>query len=241
MIVIPAIDLKNGLCVRLLQGKQEDATVYSDDPAATAQKWQICGAELLHIVDLDGAFSGNQRNITSIMRIREAVPLVLEVGGGIRDLERIDYLMNRGIDRVILGTVAIENPGLVKEAAQKYPGRVLVGIDAKQGIVAVRGWVEVTQVRATDLARTMQECGAAGVIYTDISRDGMLSGPNIQATREMVETLDIPVIASGGISSIDDIKRLLEIERLWGAITGKAIYSGTLDLREAIQMVKREE
>jgi phosphoribosylformimino-5-aminoimidazole carboxamide ribotide isomerase len=236
MIVIPAIDLKDGLCVRLLQGKKEDSTVYSDDLAATARRWESCGARLLHVVDLDGAFTGNQKNFDGICKIREAVKIDIEVGGGIRDIEKIDTLISAGINRVILGTVAIKNPELVKEACKKYSGRVLVGIDAKNGMAAVKGWVEVTRVKAKELALKMQDYGAAGIIYTDISKDGMLTGPNIETTREMVESLDIPVIASGGISSINDIKILMTIKGLWGAITGKAIYSGAIDLREAIKL-----
>lgn len=237
MIVIPAIDLKDGLCVRLLQGRKEDATVYSADPAATALKWESCGARLLHVVDLDGAFTGSQSNIESIRKIRAAVKMDIEVGGGIRDLGRIDQLIALGINRVILGTVAVEKPELARQACRKYPGSVLVGIDAKDGYVAVNGWVEMTGVKAGNLALTMQDNGAAGVIYTDISKDGMMTGPNVEATREMVGMLDIPVIASGGISSLDDIKKLLQVENLWGAITGKALYSGSLDLREAIETV----
>jgi phosphoribosylformimino-5-aminoimidazole carboxamide ribotide isomerase len=238
MIVIPAIDLKDGLCVRLLQGKKEDATVYSDDPASTARRWESCGARLLHVVDLDGAFTGNQKNFEGICKIREAVKMDIEVGGGIRDMERIDLLISIGINKIILGTIAIEKPELVKEACKKYPGRVLVGIDAKNGMVAVKGWVEVTSVNAKELALKMQDYGAAGIIYTDISKDGMMIGPNIETTREMVEFLYIPVIASGGISSINDIKNLMTIKGLWGAITGKAIYSGAINLREAIKLTK---
>lgn len=238
MIVIPAIDLKDGLCVRLLQGKKEDSTVYSDDPASTARRWESCGARLLHVVDLDGAFTGNQKNFEGICKIREAVKMDTEVGGGIRDMERIDLLISIGINKIILGTIAIEKPELVKEACKKYPGRVLVGIDAKNGMVAVKGWVEVTSVNAKDLALKMQDYGVAGIIYTDILKDGMMTGPNIETTREMVEFLDIPVIASGGISSINDIKNLMTIKNLWGAITGKAIYSGAIDLREAIKLTE---
>jgi len=237
MIVIPAIDLKDGMCVRLLQGKKEDATVYSDDPAATARRWESCGAMLLHVVDLDGAFTGDQKNLMGIRKIREAVRMELEVGGGIRDMERIDLLISIGINRVILGTIAIEKPELVKEVCKKYPGKALVGIDAKNGMVAVKGWVEVTSVYAKELALKMQDYGAAGIIYTDISKDGMMTGPNIDSTAEIVEALKIPVIASGGISSINDIKKLMTIKGLWGAITGKAIYSGAIDLREAIKTV----
>ncbi len=236
MLIIPAIDLKEGRCVRLLQGRKEDATVYSDDPGATALKWESTGAKLLHVVDLDGAFTGNQANFESIIKIRKAVKMEIEVGGGIRDLARIDQLFSEGINRVILGTVAIERPGLVKQACSKYPGRVLVGIDAKNGDVAVKGWVEVTSVKAKELALAMQDYGCGGIIYTDIAKDGMLSGPNIAAVQEMVETLRISVIASGGISSLDDVRNLLQIKGLWGAITGKAIYSGTLDLKEAIRI-----
>lgn len=237
MIIIPAIDLKDGHCVRLLQGRKEDSTIYSDDPASTAKKWESCGARLLHVVDLDGAFTGDQKNISSIRSIREAVAMDIEVGGGIRDMDRIDLLASIGINRIILGTIAVEKPELVKEACKKYPGRILIGIDAKNGLVAVKGWVEVTDVKASDLAIQMQAHGAAGIIYTDISKDGMMTGPNIEATREMVESLDIPVIASGGVSSLGDIKNLLTIKGVWGAITGKALYSGALDLKEAIRLV----
>ena len=239
MIVIPAIDLKEGKCVRLLQGRAEDATVYSDNPAETAKRWEAEGAELLHIVDLDGAFTGGMKNISAIEAIRKAIRIPIEVGGGIRDMDKIEKLLSLGVNRIILGTVAVEKPELVKEACKKYPDKILIGIDAKNGFVATKGWVEVTQIKAKELALKMQGYGTAGIIYTDISKDGMLTGPNMEATREMAESLNIPVIASGGISSIDDIKRLSEIKGLWGAITGKAIYSGALDLKEAIKLVKR--
>ncbi len=240
MLVIPAIDLKGGKCVRLLQGRAEDETVYSDDPAATARRWASMGAELIHIVDLDGAFTGEQRNIEAVKAIRDAVDVGLELGGGIRDAERVDALISMGIDRVILGTVAAERPELVEEASSKHPGRVLVGIDARDGKVAVRGWTEVVGTDAADMARQMASRGAAGIIYTDISRDGMLSGPNIGATAQIVRSVGIPVIASGGVSSLEDIRRLLDVGGLWGAITGKAIYSGSLDLREAIELTRAQ-
>jgi phosphoribosylformimino-5-aminoimidazole carboxamide ribotide isomerase len=239
MIVIPAIDLKGGKCVRLLQGRAEDETVYSDDPAATALRWQGLGAELIHIVDLDGAFTGEQKNIEAIKAIRKAVKISLELGGGIRDIERIEMLVGIGIERVILGTVAAEKPELVKEAAGKFPGKVLAGIDAKDGKVAVKGWTEVTGHEASAFAKEMESRGAAGIIYTDISRDGMLTGPNIEATANIVKSVGIPVIASGGVSSIDDIRDLLGIDGLWGTITGKAIYSGSLDLKEAIELANK--
>ncbi len=241
MFVIPAIDLKDGKCVRLLQGRADQVTEYSSEPVDVARQWESCGARLLHIVDLDGAFTGNQRNMESICEIREAVKMDVEVGGGIRDMERIDLLISAGINRVILGTIAIERPELVKEACKKYPDRVLVGIDAKNGLVAVKGWVEVTKVKAKELALKMQDYGVAGIIYTDISKDGMMTGPNIEATCEMVETLNIPVIASGGVSSIEDIKNLMKIKNLWGVITGKAIYSGAIDLKEAIRLTENSD
>jgi phosphoribosylformimino-5-aminoimidazole carboxamide ribotide isomerase len=236
MLVIPAIDLKDGKCVRLVQGKESAVTVYSDDPASTARLWQSCGAKMLHVVDLDGAFRGNQMNFSAIKKIRESVSMEIEVGGGIRDMEKIDELIRAGIDRVILGTVAVENPDIVVEAAGKYPDRILVGIDAREGKVAVKGWVESTSVDARELAQEAASKGAAGIIYTDISRDGMMTGPNIGEMEEMVRSVNIPVIASGGVSSMDDVRDLMGIKGLWGAITGKAIYSGAIDLREAIRI-----
>ncbi len=239
MRVIPAIDLKAGKCVRLLQGKADAVTVYSNDPASTARLWESCGAELLHVVDLDGAFTGDQKNLDAIKAIRRSVSIEIEVGGGIRDMGKIAGLMDIGIGRIILGTVAVERPELVSEACRRFPGRVHVGIDARNGKVAVKGWVETTTADAKALAKTAEESGAAGIIYTDISTDGMMTGPNVVAMEEMVKTVDIPVIASGGVSSLRDIRDLMRIEGLWGVITGKAIYSGSLDLKEAIKLVKR--
>ncbi|MGE5892491.1 MAG: 1-(5-phosphoribosyl)-5-[(5-phosphoribosylamino)methylideneamino]imidazole-4-carboxamide isomerase [bacterium] len=238
MLIIPAIDLKDGLCVRLLQGKKEEVTAYSPDPVAVAKRWVDAGAELIHLVDLDGAFTGEQKNIESVMKIRNAVDVDLELGGGVRDMKRIDLLMKTGIRRVIIGTAAIEKPELVDAACSKYPGRIIVGIDAKSGKVAVKGWVEVTDADAKALALDMEKRGAWGIIYTDISRDGMMTGPNIPAMKEMVESVRIPVIASGGVSSMDDIKSLQTITGLWGVITGKALYEGTVDLKEAIKFAK---
>lgn len=235
MLIIPAIDLKDGRCVRLLQGRAEAVTVFSDNPVEVALRWQEMGARLIHIVDLDGAFSGTQKNLEVIKEIRKAVDVEIELGGGIRDMERIERLINLGINRVILGTVVIENPEFVKEASRAFPQRIIAGIDAKDGLVAIRGWVEVTNLKALDVARRMEDYGVWGIIYTDISRDGMLVGPNIEATRQMVEAVDIPVIASGGVSSLEDIERLRQIRGLWGVITGKALYTGAIDLREAIE------
>jgi phosphoribosylformimino-5-aminoimidazole carboxamide ribotide isomerase len=238
MIIIPAIDLKDGKCVRLLQGKKDEVTVYSDDPAEMARKWQDLGAELLHVVDLDGAFTGEQKNFDKIKAIREAIDIPIELGGGIRDVERIEKLISLGVDRTIIGTSAAKNPEVVEDACKKFPGQVIVGIDAKDGKVAIKGWVEVTELDAIEFARQMEAIGAAGIIYTDISRDGMLTGPNIEAMAKMTESVKIPVIASGGVSKLDDIKALMQINNLWGVITGKALYSGALDLKEAIELVK---
>lgn len=240
MLIIPAIDLKDGKCVRLLQGRADALTEYSDNPVEVARRWESLGARLIHIVDLDGAFTGNQKNLESIKEIRKAVTVDIEVGGGIRDMERIEMLLGLGINRVILGTVAAQRPELVKEACKMFPQRIIAGIDARDGRVAIKGWVETTDIKATELALRIQEYGVWGIIYTDISRDGMLSGPNIDAMREMVDAVHIPVIASGGVSSIGDIKRLKEIKGLYGVITGKALYSGAIDLREAINIVMRD-
>ncbi len=236
MLIIPAIDLKDGRCIRLEQGRKEAVTVYSNEPVVTAKKWEACGAKLLHVVDLDGAFTGTQKNFESILRIRRNVKMAMEVGGGIRDILTVKELISAGIDRVIIGTSAIEDSAFVVEACNKFPGRILVGIDAKDGKVAVKGWEEVSSVGARELAKRVATVGVAGIIYTDISRDGMLTGPNIAAQKDMVASVNVPVIASGGIATLDDVRSLLEIKGLWGAITGKAIYSGSLDLSEAIRL-----
>jgi phosphoribosylformimino-5-aminoimidazole carboxamide ribotide isomerase len=240
MLIIPAIDLKDGQCVRLLQGRKDAVTVYSANPAATARKWESLGAKVLHVVDLDGAFTGDQKNYSRIIEIRKAVNMMIEVGGGIRDISKVDKLISAGIDRVIIGTSAIEDAEFVMDACTKFPGRILIGIDAKDGKVAVKGWEEVSSVDARELAKRVEMIGVSGIIYTDISRDGMLTGPNLPALEEMVRTVNIPVIASGGIANIEDIRNLLKIKNVWGAITGKAIYSGSLDLKEAIELVTRE-
>jgi phosphoribosylformimino-5-aminoimidazole carboxamide ribotide isomerase len=238
MLVIPAIDLKDGRCVRLLQGKKDAVTTYSNDPASMARTWESSGAKLLHIVDLDGAFSGSQKNFDAVVKIRKAVKIPLQVGGGIRNLGNVLNLFSAGIDRIIIGTAAIEDPEFLTYLCSTYAGRVLIGIDAKKGMVAIKGWEEVTSFTARDLAKRLEMAGAAGIIYTDISRDGMMTGPNIEATREMVENVTIPVIASGGVSNIEDIKNLRKIKDLWGVITGKAIYSGSLNLKEAIKITE---
>ncbi|MEJ2490479.1 MAG: 1-(5-phosphoribosyl)-5-[(5-phosphoribosylamino)methylideneamino]imidazole-4-carboxamide isomerase [Desulfuromonadales bacterium] len=240
MIILPAIDLKEGKCVRLEQGLMDRDTVYHDDPAAQARIWQEQGGEFLHIVDLDGAFAGVPKNRQAIRAIVEAIDIPAELGGGIRDLQTIEAYLALGIERVILGTVAKENPALVAEACQKFPGRIVVGIDAKNGRVAVRGWADVTESLATDMAKQMEGFGVAGIIYTDIARDGMMQGPNIAATQTLAEAVGVPVIASGGLSSLDDIRRLMAIEAsgVTGVIAGKAIYSGAIDLSEAVALTK---
>lgn len=240
MLVIPAIDLKDGKCVRLLQGRADAITEYPDNPVETAKRWEACGAKLIHIVDLDGALTGDQKNLKSIKEIRRTVSVEIELGGGIRDIKRIEMLLGLGINRVILATVAIERPELVKEACRRFPQRIIAGIDARDGRVAIKGWVELTDIKATELAKRMEDCGIWGIIYTDISRDGMLTGPNIEALKKIVETVSIPVIASGGVSSLEDIKRLKEIKGLYGVITGKALYSGAIDLREAIRIANED-
>ncbi len=237
MEIIPAIDLKEGQCVRLVQGEMDKATVYSDSPGETAARWEAAGAARIHVVDLDGAFDGEPRNLPAIREIVAAVKGKVQVGGGIRTLERIASYLEAGVDRVILGTIALEDPALVEEACRRWPGRIIVGIDAKDGKVAVRGWAEVSATSATDLARRFAEAGVAAIIYTDISRDGMLSGPNLEAMREMTEASPIPVIASGGISEVKDLHDLAAIPRVTGAIVGKALYAGRIDLAEAIRVV----
>jgi phosphoribosylformimino-5-aminoimidazole carboxamide ribotide isomerase len=243
MLIIPAIDLKEGKCVRLEQGLMDKATVYSDDPATTARHWEAQGAEVLHVVDLDGAFAGAPRNLDAIKAIRAAIRISVEVGGGIRDIATINALVSIGIDRIILGTAAIENPAFVQEACGRFPGKIIVGIDARDGMVAIKGWAEVTRVKAVDLAKQMQEFGVIAIIYTDIKRDGMMTGPNIEATKALAESLRIPVIASGGVHTMKDIENLLAVRcnGVTGVITGKAIYSGSLNLREAIQYVRLQD
>ncbi len=241
MIVIPAIDLKDGKCVRLEQGLMERDTIYSDDPAATARHWQEEGGELLHIVDLDGAFAGEPKNRAAIEQIVKAIDIPAQLGGGIRDLATIEAYLALGLSRVIIGTAAQRTPELVTEACRCFPGQIVVGIDAKNGMVAVQGWAEVTGITAVELAKKFAGDGVAAIIYTDIARDGMLQGPNLEATRTLAQAAGIPVIASGGVSSLKDIENLLAIEQygVTGVITGKAIYSGALNLREAVALTKR--
>ncbi len=240
MIVIPAIDLKDGKCVRLEQGLMDKDTVFNDNPGAQALEWERQGAELLHIVDLDGAFAGEPKNRDAIESILKAITIPAQLGGGIRDIETIEAYLSLGLSRVIIGTAAQRNPELVREACAKFPGQIVVGIDAKNGMVAVQGWAEVTDVTAVELAKKFEGFGVSAIIYTDISRDGMLQGPNLEATRSLAEAVAIPVIASGGVSSLKDIENLMAIEAsgITGVITGKAVYTGAIKLSEAIALTK---
>lgn len=238
MIVIPAIDIKQGRCVRLLQGRMDAETVFSDNPAAMAVQWKGLGAKRLHVVDLDGAISKEPVHFDVVRAILEAVSLPIQIGGGIRDMETIARYIDAGVDRVIIGTEAIRNPALVRDAARRYPGRIVIGIDARNGKVAIEGWTHTTQTSAVDLAKSFENCGIAAIHFTDIHRDGMQTGPNIEETQKLAEAVSIPIIASGGVSTIEDIEKLLPLEAFGvvGIITGKALYTGTLDLREAIRL-----
>ena len=240
MIVIPAIDLKEGKCVRLEQGLMEKDTVFNDNPGAQARAWQDQGAELLHIVDLDGAFAGQPKNREAIEAILKAITIPAQLGGGIRDIATIEAYLSLGLSRVIIGTAAQRNPELVREACAKFPGQIVVGIDAKNGMVAVQGWAELTDITAVELAQKFENFGVAALIYTDIARDGMLMGPNLEATRMLAEAVSIPVIASGGVSTLKDIQNLMAIESygVSGVITGKAVYTGAISLSEAIAITK---
>lgn len=240
MIVIPAIDLKDGRCVRLYQGRADQETVYSDDPVETALHWQEEGAKLLHVVDLDGAFQGRPRNLSVVGRIAAAVDIPIQLGGGVRNLAAIAELFDLGVARVILGTVAVEDPALVYEAVRRYGSeRILVGIDARDGRVAVKGWVEATTQDAYDLALYMKRLGVTEIVFTEISRDGTLEGPAFDSLQRMCET-GLKVIASGGVASLDDIRRLWEMRKLGvsGVIVGKALYTGDVKLADALALVE---
>lgn len=240
MIIIPAIDIKNGRCVRLIQGRMDQETVFSDDPAAMAKRWVENGAELIHVVDLDGAVQKQPQNIKSIQRIIDSVNVDIQVGGGIRNAEIVKQLVDLGIQRVIIGTEAINNPKLVKNLCKAFPGRIIVGIDARNGLVAIEGWTKTTRVKAVDLAKQFEDCGVTAINFTDIHRDGMQTGPNIEETRRLAQAISIPVVASGGVSTIDDIKNLMPLETVGviGVITGKALYTGSLKLKEAIEVAR---
>ncbi len=240
MIIIPAVDIKNGRCVRLLQGRKDEETVFSNDPVRMARKWDDEGAELIHVIDLDGAFEKSPQNMNSIKKIIESVKAGVQVGGGIMDKKTIRMFIDLGAKRVIIGTEAIKNPKLVKDACKEFPGRIVVGIDARNGMVAIEGWTETTKIKAVDLAKQFEDCGVAAINFTDIYRDGMQTGPNIKETMIIAESVSIPVVASGGVSTIEDIKKLIQLEKfgVTGIITGRALYSKNLNLKEAIELTK---
>ncbi|MEP3333591.1 1-(5-phosphoribosyl)-5-[(5-phosphoribosylamino)methylideneamino]imidazole-4-carboxamide isomerase [Sedimentitalea sp.] len=239
MILYPAIDLKDGQAVRLLRGEMDKATVFNDDPAAQARAFVEAGCEWLHLVDLNGAFAGTPVNAAPVEAILAACDVPAQLGGGIRDMATIEGWLTKGLSRVILGTVAVENPDLVREAAREFPGHVAVGIDSRDGMVATKGWAEETDVQVTDLARSFEDAGVAAIIYTDINRDGAMQGPNIEATATLAHAVSIPVIASGGVSSLDDLIALRDCgAQLNGAISGRALYDGALDLKQALATLR---
>src|SRR5215510_5702011 len=240
MILFPAIDLKDGVVVRLEQGDMARATVFNRDPAAQAHAFETQGFRHLHVVDLDGAFAGKPRNAGAIERILETVGLCVQLGGGIRDMATIEGWLDKGVNRVIIGTAAVRDPALVKEAAKKFPKRVAVGLDARDGKVAVDGWAETSELTALEIAQRFEDAGVAAIIYTDISRDGLLKGLNLEATLALADRISIPVIASGGLASIEDVRAMLapRAQKLAGAIAGRALYDGRLDPAAALALIK---
>jgi len=238
MILYPAIDLKDGQCVRLLRGEMEAATVFGDDPAAQARAFAAAGAEWLHLVDLNGAFAGRPVNRDAVETILGAVGIPVQLGGGIRDMETARAWIEAGVSRVILGTAAVEDPGFVRAAARTFPDRVAVGLDARGGKVATRGWAETTDMEATELARAFEDAGVAAIIYTDIDRDGAMAGPNVAATEALARAVSIPVIASGGVSSLADLEALRATGVIAGAISGRALYDGAIDLEAALAALR---
>lgn len=242
MLIIPAIDLRGGKCVRLRQGRAEEMTVFSDDPVATGLKWQAAGAKWLHVVDLDGAFSGCPQNLEAIRNLRQALNIPIELGGGIRSLDTIKAYLDLGLDRLILGTVILKDPDLATRACTDFPGKIALGLDARDGLLAVEGWTETSRKTALEVAQSLESLQPAALIYTDISRDGVKRGVNLGATRALAEAVNIPVIASGGVSTIDDIEALLPLEAVGvvGVITGRALYDGSLDLAAAIKLAQKD-
>ena len=241
MILFPAIDLKDGKCVRLLRGDLEQATVFSDDPSAQARKFANAGCEWLHLVDLNGAVSGHPVNDQAVRAILAAVKVPAQLGGGIRDLDTMARWLDAGLARVILGTMAVRDPALVKRACQRWPGRIVIGIDARDGLVAVNGWTKTSTVKSLDLALRLEEAGAAAIVYTDIDRDGAMGGVNVEATVDLAYHLTTPVIASGGVSSMVDLEEIKQYEKagIAGVICGRALYDGRVDLAKAIALLKR--
>jgi phosphoribosylformimino-5-aminoimidazole carboxamide ribotide isomerase len=239
VILYPAIDLKDGRCVRLVRGEMTSATVFNDDPAAQARDFAAAGTHWIHVVDLDGAFAGKPRNAAAVEAIVKAAPVKVQLGGGIRDQATLEAWLDKGVTRVVLGTAAVKNPNLVREACRRWPGRIALGIDARGGKVAVEGWAETSAIAALDLARRFEDAGAAAIIYTDIDRDGALQGVNVEATAVLARALKTPVIASGGISSLDDLAALRAhaADGIAGAIVGRALYDGRVDLKSALALM----
>jgi phosphoribosylformimino-5-aminoimidazole carboxamide ribotide isomerase len=240
MIIIPAIDIKGGKCVRLLQGRMDAETVFSDDPAAMGMRWEKEGAEIIHVVDLDGAVEKQPKNLGVIADIVHRVGIPVQVGGGIRDIETIRMYLSQGVDRVVIGTEAVRNPELVKTACNEFPQKIVVGIDARNGYVAIEGWTQTTKTSAVELAKMFENCGVAAINFTDIERDGMRTGPNIKEIEKIAMSVSVPIVASGGVSTFEDINRLLplEIHGVVGVITGRALYDGSLDLKSAIDILR---
>lgn len=239
MLVIPAIDLKDGRCVRLCQGDMDAETIYSDDVMEVARKWEQSGASLIHVVDLNGAIDGEPKNLPKIQSILRAIRALIQVGGGIRSMETVRQYLTAGVSRVVLGTAALTNRTLLEDACREFPKRILLGLDARDGRVAVQGWTSVSEVKAIDLLREVSGCSIGAVIYTDIARDGMLSGPNLSALKEIVDCSPFPVIASGGITSLEDLREVRSIgPQIEGVIVGKALYDGKLDYPTAIATIK---
>lgn len=240
MILFPAIDLKEGRCVRLIQGDMDQATVFNDDPADQAKQFETQGFEWLHIVDLDGAFAGKPVNAEAIRSITKTIKIPIQLGGGIRTMKTVENWLEHGITRVIIGTAAVKDPAFVREAARQFSGHIAVGIDARDGLVAVDGWAQLSEMSSIELGQRFQDAGVSAIIYTDISRDGLLKGLNIDSTLALANALSIPVIASGGLASLDDIERLTQADCsiLEGAITGRALYDGRLDAKAALALIK---
>jgi phosphoribosylformimino-5-aminoimidazole carboxamide ribotide isomerase len=241
MLIIPAVDIRGGKCVRLRQGRLDAETIFSDDPVAMGLKWQAAGASLLHVVDLDGAFTSQPQNLEVIGRLRRALDIPMELGGGLRTLETMAAYADLGVDRLILGTVALKDPDLAARACAEFPGRIAFGLDAKDGWLKVEGWTESSHKTALEVARSLAPLKPAALIYTDISRDGVKKGVNLTATRALAEAVDLPVIASGGVSSLKDIEALLPLQQVGvvGVIVGRALYDGNLDLKEALKLARK--